>query len=861
MKKNFVPKGEFVAKISEKFHKKEYLEGNQFQIKNMEYMDKEKERLKTEDKEKVSRKIKDALKNSKEEEKGKVFSILEKIYRKNQRKSFSKEEIKLNSDLINLLSDVSLLTVAYGKVRKNPGAMTKAYEVRKKMYSKLETEEKSLVNKISDAPDGINKDVFKITSRLIKENRYPWGTSRRIQVDKPGKKDAKRPITIPPFMDKVVQQALTMILQAVYEPYFEEQNCSFGFRPNKGVHDAMITLTGADANGLNIALEGDIKSAYDKVDKKILIEILSEKIHDKKFLNFIRTRLDYDYYDTRQKKYIRPIEGLPQGGIDSPYLWNIYMLAFDEFINTRLKEKLTEINEKNRGSNNSRTIKDKDKRKIERNLATLRKIKNWIRNNSDSENIIKDLESLKSKSAKELINNKIFTGELNGFSTILKEIQVGKVKDIKIMLKNINTLEKDLVKKGMKIPTSNPNKIRWRLIYARYADDWIILTNVKRCLLEKIKEEIKEFLHKNLKATLSMEKTLITDLRQDSAHFLGFEVKTYNKARKGNYVKKTKNGIKQKIQGKIGGNRVFLIPDRQRIIKRLHMKGYCDKMGFPREIKYLSSLDDFSIIERYNSVLLGMALYYCEFIKNPERFMSRWFYIIRFSCIKTIAQKHKMSVRKVFKNYIAPQNPEDKSKEATIEVEVRNIIEGETYKKKWTLYKMEYLIKKARSLKRKERLFDIYWSLKKKRIVTYTDQDKHSITNDDFYDKINWINIRTNSSFDLPCAICGSDEDIEMHHIKHVRKKRYDLIDKEKTWEQAMSIKNRKQIPVCRECHMNLIHRGKYGGTKLSYICPKIMYDNRIITIESHINKGKLNRLNKEFQKKTLEQKGWKREN
>lgn len=67
-----------------------------------------------------------------------------------------------------------------------------------------------------------------------------------------------------------------------------------------------------------------------------------------------------------------------------------------------------------------------------------------------------------------------------------------------------------------------------------------------------------------------------------------------------------------------------------------------------------------------------------------------------------------------------------------------------------------------------------------------------------------------------------------------------------------MSLRNRKQIPVCKECHMHTIHKGKYGGTKLSTFTPTILYDNRLITIESHIHKGP-----EENYFKTLAEKGW----
>lgn len=352
--KNFTAKAVFSKKIARKSHNIDYYKCNEFTIKNVDFMTQEKNKLKTEEKDKVSSRIKEILNDNLNFEQGKVFDIIQKIYDKNQGIAFNlkrnAKKDKVNSNLLNLLADPSLLMVSYKKVRKNSGAMTEAYEMSLGNYDKLDAEQKSWINKTSNGPDGITKEVILLTSKMIKENKYPWGSSRRIYVDKPGKKDVKRPITIPPFMDKVVQEALTTILMAIYEPYFESQNCSFGFRPNKGVHDAITALTSANSIGMNFALEGDIKSAYDKVDRSRLIEILGKQIKDKNFLNFIKSRLNYEYFDTEQKKYVKPIEGLPQGSIDSPYLWNIYMSEFDNFIINHLSEELTKTNKKTRGA-------------------------------------------------------------------------------------------------------------------------------------------------------------------------------------------------------------------------------------------------------------------------------------------------------------------------------------------------------------------------------------------------------------------------------------------------------------------------------------------------------------------------------
>lgn len=102
------------------------------------------------------------------------------------------------------------------------------------------------------------------------------------------------------------------------------------------------------------------------------------------------------------------------------------------------------------------------------------------------------------------------------------------------------------------------------------------------------------------------------------------------------------------------------------------------------------------------------------------------------------------------------------------------------------------------------------------------------------------------------CCICGSEDSVQMHHLRHIRKTTYELIPENRTWEKVMSLRNRKQIPVCKECHIHIIHKGKYGGTKLSTFTPSIMFDNRLITLENHIHRG----CERNYTK-TLAEKGW----
>lgn len=113
-------------------------------------------------------------------------------------------------------------------------------------------------------------------------------------------------------MDRVVQSAIRTVLESIYEPWFERRNRSFGFRPNKGVHDAIYSIIRKENRGLYMAIEGDVKGAYDNVCRETLLEILGKRIKDKKFLGLMKNRLNYIFFDTIKNKYTEEKDGIPE---------------------------------------------------------------------------------------------------------------------------------------------------------------------------------------------------------------------------------------------------------------------------------------------------------------------------------------------------------------------------------------------------------------------------------------------------------------------------------------------------------------------------------------------------------------------
>jgi len=152
-------------------------------------------------------------------------------------------------NILSVVARQETLLLAYKRVKRNCGAMTKGVSPDADTLETYNDKKKILEYRKRSLPDGICLADFDLASFLILKRIYPWGSSKRIWLNKPGS-DKKRPITIPTFMD----QAIKMVLQAVYEPYFEVLNRSFGFRPNKSCGDAIAALTSQKSQGLFLGM-------------------------------------------------------------------------------------------------------------------------------------------------------------------------------------------------------------------------------------------------------------------------------------------------------------------------------------------------------------------------------------------------------------------------------------------------------------------------------------------------------------------------------------------------------------------------------------------------------------------------------
>lgn len=175
------------------------------------------------------------------------------------------------------------------------------------------------------------QDLLKNISDLhgrLKRGAYRAKLIARRFIPKAGGK--QRPLGLPATEDKVLQTGVAKILEAIYEADFRD--CSFGYRPHRSAKDAVKALSRSLQFGkYNFIVEADIRGFFDNIDHDILLDMLSKRIDDRKFLGLICKWLKAGILE-KDGKILNPVTGTPQGGIVSPVLANIYLhYALDEW--------------------------------------------------------------------------------------------------------------------------------------------------------------------------------------------------------------------------------------------------------------------------------------------------------------------------------------------------------------------------------------------------------------------------------------------------------------------------------------------------------------------------------------------------
>jgi group II intron reverse transcriptase/maturase len=207
-----------------------------------------------------------------------------------------------------LLYNPNLYLTAYGKLYRNKGAMTEGAT--------------------DETVEGMSQEKIERTIEALRDGTFQWKPVRRVYI--PKKDGKKRPLGLPDWPSKLVQEVIRLVLNAYYEPQFSGH--SHGFRPERGCHTALREVKTWD--GTTWFIEGDISKCFDRLDHQVLLSILQEKIHDEPFIRLISELLEAGYLE--EWKFHATLSGTPQGGVLSPLLANIYLDRLDTYVEQEL---------------------------------------------------------------------------------------------------------------------------------------------------------------------------------------------------------------------------------------------------------------------------------------------------------------------------------------------------------------------------------------------------------------------------------------------------------------------------------------------------------------------------------------------
>jgi len=557
-----------------------------------------------------------------------------------------------------LLFSPELFLRAYANLYPNQGAMTKGAT--------------------PETVDGMSMAKIEKLISELREEKYRPTPVRRTYIPKANGKT--RPLGIPTWRDKLVQEVIRLILDAYYEPQFSPR--SHGYRPGRGCHTALTEIQ-KTWKGTVWFIEGDIRGCFDNIRHRVLLENIQTKIRDGRFVALIEKFLQAGYLE--DWKYHQTYSGTPQGGVVSPTLSNIYLAELDSFVEREL------IPDYTKG----------EKRKLNREYERLRSRSNKAKARGDM------------------------------------------------------TMARQWANQARALPSQDAHDPDFRrLRYVRYADDFLFGLIGTKEDAERIKERLKEFLTESLGLEMSDEKTLITHAGTDRARFLGYEV--------GVMHSQERTSVNGYIELRIPEAKLAAIENRYKRGSKAHHRAE------------LTHDSDFDIVAKYGAEWRGLVQYYL--LARNVRKLGKTERTVRLSLLKTLANKHKTTVKKVWRQY---KYRHETTNGGRMGLKVQVEREG------------------------KEPLIATFGEIPLKRQIGRL-----------FSDDINGISCQPRRTEILQrlqadqCEICGSNVEVQVHHVRKLADLNRKGRPERPLHVKIMAARRRKTLVVCKSCHQD-IHAGR----------------------------------------------------
>ena len=568
-------------------------------------------------------------------------------------------------DVYRQLYNPALYLDAYGRLYRNEGAMTRGAT--------------------KETVDGMSQGKIETIIDALCQERYRWTPVKRVYIPKANGK--MRPLGIPTWSDKLLQEVMRSILNAYYEPQFSRR--SHGFRPGRGCHTA-LTEVFYSWKSVKWFIEGDIKGCYDNIDHEILLSSLCERIHDGRFIELVRRLLKAGFLE--DWNYRSTYSGVPQGGVVSPILANIYLDQLDRFVENVLIPRYT------RGSKRGTNASWKKMSKLACQLKKGGRMDEW-------------------KEARKLMRS---------------------------------------------FPCSDTADPDFRrLYYIRYADDFLLGFSGPRAEAEAIKADIRQYLQQQLRLEMSEEKTLITHARTELARFLGYEIAVMDS--------KSRRSVNGQIELRVPADVV------DKVCKRYEQKGR------PAHRRVMAHSSDFDIVAAYGMEYRGVVQYY-KLARNIHD-LSRVHWVMRTSLLRTLANKHHSSARKMWRKYKSTTITPDWTKLKCLQVVINRDEQG------------------------KPALVATFGGIPLRRDMKATLVDERG-------PGTSICTTRTEIIQRLlagRCEICDSTDKMEVHHVRKLTDLAKPGRRAKPYWMQLMAARKRKTLVVCGKCH-NDIHAGRLDG-------------------------------------------------